>query len=116
MPRVQIRRTGTERRGGAKLRAPQRAATGHIAASDTEDAGEITTDALVKALGNVTEDAFPGAVGPKELQHGIVIVSAFSQQPIEDIPEHGVAYEQTIATTRMRGARARTCVMPVLEQ
>jgi hypothetical protein len=67
-------------------------------------------------LGNVTEDERPGVVGPKELQHGIVIVSLFSQQPIEDIREHGVAYEQTIATTRIRGARDRACVMPVVEQ
>jgi hypothetical protein len=113
---TQIRRTGTERRCGAKWRASQRAATGHVAVSDTEDAREIRTDVLVKALGNVTEVELPGAVGPKELQHGIVIVSAFSQQPNEDIPEHGGAYEQTIAITRMRGARDRTCVMPVLQQ
>jgi hypothetical protein len=113
---TQIRRTGTERRCGAKWRASQRAATGHIAVSGAEDAREIRTDVLVKALGNVTEVELPGAVGPKELQHGIVIVSAFSQQPNEDIPEHGGAYEQTIAITRMRGARDRTCVMPVLQQ
>jgi hypothetical protein len=68
---------------------------------------------MATALGTAKEEV-SGAVGPKELQHGMVIVSAFSQHLIEGIPVHGVAYEQTIATTMMRGAKERTCVMLVL--
>ena len=69
----------------------------------------MTTAALrVKALGNATQDEFPGAVGPNERQQGMVIVSAFSQHRIEGRPVHGVEYEQTIATTTMRAARQRT--------
>ena len=81
--------------------------------SGTEDAGEITTDVLIKALGNVTEDELPGAAGPKELQHGIVIVSACSQHFMEGSPVHGVEYEQDMATTMVAAAKERTCVMLV---
>lgn len=90
----------------------QRSATGYRALSA---AGGMATVALMAtALATANADDVSGAVGPKELQHGMVIVSAFSQHLIEGIPVQGAAYEPTIAITMMRGAKERTCDMLLL--